>query len=74
MEERFGIDFDRYFAAEVRELSAPDGPVANGFLEMTGSAVSLKPLGQLFVRNVAMVFDRYLREKRRRKPVFSRTI
>ena len=70
--ERFGIDFGSYFARELAELG--DGPVADGFLEMEGSRLDLTPSGRLFVRNVCMVFDRYLRETAAARPVFSRTV
>jgi oxygen-independent coproporphyrinogen III oxidase len=71
--ERFGIDFDAYFATELRELR--EGPVEDGFLEMSADRLELTPKGRLFVRNVCMVFDRYLREKASdAKPVFSRTV
>jgi hypothetical protein len=34
----------------------------------------VEPLGRLFVRNVAMLFDRYLLEKKSDAPIFSRTV
>ncbi len=74
VEERFGIDFGRYFATEIDELRAPGGLVEQGFLSVEPDALDLQPLGRLFVRNVAMVFDRYLRDKKTDKPVFSRTV
>jgi oxygen-independent coproporphyrinogen-3 oxidase len=72
VEARFGIDFDRYFAPELAELRA--GPVAHGFLEVSPEGLLVTPEGRLFVRNVCMVFDRYLRARTADKPVFSRTI
>ncbi len=72
VEERFGVTFDDYFASERAELAA--GPKREGFLDETESEIRLTPLGQLFVRNICMVFDRYLREKPEAKPVFSRTV
>jgi oxygen-independent coproporphyrinogen-3 oxidase len=74
VEELFGIDFFRYFRTELEELRAPEGPVAQGFVVISEEGVQVTPLGRLFIRNVAMVFDRYLRQKRGEKPVFSRTI
>jgi hypothetical protein len=32
------------------------------------------PLGQLFIRNICMIFDAYLKQQRGDKPVFSRTV
>lgn len=72
VERRFGVDFDRYFAVELAELR--EGPVAHGFLEIHGDHLEVTPMGRLFVRNVCMVFDRYLRAKTSDKPVFSQTV
>ncbi len=74
IENDFGIDFGSYFETELRELSGPDGPVAHGFLEIRPDHLEVVGNGRLFVRNVAMVFDRYLRTKHRDKPIFSRTV
>ncbi|HWN83250.1 MAG TPA: hypothetical protein VNM87_14230, partial [Candidatus Udaeobacter sp.] len=68
---RFGIAFDDYFAQEMAELAA--GPAAAGFVELTPDRIEVTPLGQLFVRNVCMTFDAYLRRPKE-GPVFSRTI
>ncbi|MGE0453278.1 MAG: oxygen-independent coproporphyrinogen III oxidase [Vicinamibacteria bacterium] len=72
VDERFGVDFEDYFASELAELRA--GPVADGFLEMDEASLRVTGEGRLFVRNVCMSFDRYLRAKRDDKPVFSRTV
>ena len=74
VEERFGIRFDAYFAKELAELAAPDGQIANGFVSVADNALSVEPLGKLFVRNVAMLFDRYLASKNPDKQIFSRTV
>lgn len=74
VEEKFGIDFDRAFERELAELAAPDGLIANGFVTAGRDALQVEPLGRLFVRNVAMVFDRYLLNKRPGAPVFSSTV
>jgi oxygen-independent coproporphyrinogen-3 oxidase len=72
VEKRFGVDFDSYFGAELEELEA--GPVAHGFLELLPHGLEVTPRGHLFIRNVCMTFDRYLRAKTQDKPVFSRTV
>ena len=69
---RFGIDFDTYFALERRELA--EGPMAHGFLMDGGGVLRVTPAGRLFVRNICMIFDRHLRERRGAAPVFSRTV
>ena len=72
IESRFGIVFPAYFARELDELSA--GAAADGFATLATDRIEVTPLGRLFVRNIAMVFDRYLRERPAGKPVFSRTV
>lgn len=57
------IDFDRYFARELAELAAF---VDDGLLQL-GDWISVTPKGRLFVRNICMVFDRYLRADRERE-------
>lgn len=70
--QRFGLDPRAYFATELAELA--EGPIAHGFLTETMGTLRVTPAGRLFVRNVCMIFDRHLREKRAATPVFSRTI
>lgn len=74
VEDRFGIAFGEYFARELAELSADPGPVADRFLAITPEYLQVLPAGRLFVRNICMAFDRYLRQERADRPVFSRTI
>jgi oxygen-independent coproporphyrinogen-3 oxidase len=58
LEDRFGIDFDDYFADELRRLCEL---IDEGLAEADGQAVRLtEPLGRLLVRVVGSVFDRYL--------------
>jgi oxygen-independent coproporphyrinogen III oxidase len=74
VKERFGVDFDQYFADELREMEGPDGPRTHGFVTLGPEALQVGPLGRLFLRNVAMVFDSYLKTKGTDKPIFSRTV
>jgi oxygen-independent coproporphyrinogen-3 oxidase len=64
------IDFRRYFAAELADLQAL---AAEGLLELGGDWIVVTPKGRLLVRTIAMVFDRYLRERARRAQ-YSRVI
>jgi oxygen-independent coproporphyrinogen III oxidase len=73
-ERAFGLPFAETFAGEIAELEAPDGPVAHGFLRVTAEALEVTELGALFVRNLAMVFDRHLRRRAADRPAFSRTV
>ncbi|MDR1728972.1 MAG: oxygen-independent coproporphyrinogen III oxidase [Acidobacteriota bacterium] len=66
----FGIDFDAYFADELARL-APLGE--DGLVELDGEGIRVTLLGRIFIRNVGMVFDKYLR-KPKDKPVFSKTL
>jgi oxygen-independent coproporphyrinogen III oxidase len=54
------------------ELDAMTPLVAEGLVELHRARVTLTPEGRLFVRNVAMVFDRYLGKGPERR--FSRTV
>ena len=72
VEDRFGVRFDEYFGEEMTELAA--GPLADGLVKADGSALVVTPAGRLLLRNIAMVFDRHLRQRRTEQPVFSRTV
>ena len=75
IEEAHGILFDDYFAKELAELAMEDGPRDHGFVELHDDHIDVVGNGRLFVRNVAMLFDRHLREKQGgERPVFSRTV
>lgn len=65
------IVFDTYFADELRDLS---GFKADGLIEDHGDSLILTPRGRLFMRNIGMVFDNYLRHKASPQTRFSRTI
>lgn len=71
LRERFGIDYADYFAEEDRRLTEEIEP---GFYERTDAGIRVTPLGQHFLRNICMVFDRYLTQRSKDKPLFSRTI
>ena len=71
--EMLDIDFDRYFARELDELQAPGGPVADGLLAISAEALEVTARGRIFVRNICMAFDAYLKAPSRQS-AFSRTI
>lgn len=73
VQKRFGVDFDAYFAAELESLTAPGGPVSDGFLHIGEDGLTVTPDGRLFVRTVCMEFDRYL-QRHAGQSVFSRTV
>ena len=74
VEREFDIKFADYFAKEIASLQAPEGPVAHGFVAIAPDHIEIVGLGRFFVRNVAMIFDRYLESRTSGKPVFSRTV
>jgi len=67
--KRHDIDFDSYFAAEVERLTRME---EDGLLDLDASGIRVKPAGRLLIRNVCMVFDRYLRGETPRR--FSKVI
>ena len=75
IERAHGIRFAGRFKVELDELRAPDGPVADGLLVIRRDGLELTDVGRLFVRNVAMVFDRHLRKAQADSAnTFSRTV
>ncbi len=72
VDRTFDIRFIDYFALELEELKHNEN--TDGLLTMSTEGLDATPLGKIFIRNISMVFDRYLREKKRDKPTFSRTV
>ncbi|MBN2241881.1 MAG: oxygen-independent coproporphyrinogen III oxidase [Acidobacteria bacterium] len=70
IEAEFGIRFDDYFADELARLETLR---ADGLVALDPGNIAVTSLGRIFIRNVGMVFDRYLR-KPQSKPVFSKTL
>lgn len=60
VEARAGIHFDRYFAEELIGLEEMQ---ELGLVRILPHAIEIRPRARPFVRNIAMVFDRYLREE-----------
>lgn len=54
------IDFDRYFATELAELR---GLAKEGLLEFDEDWINVTPVGRMLIRNICMVFDKYLRHE-----------
>lgn len=70
LHDNFGIEYDAYFAAEDAELAEF---FEQGFLKREDHALHVLPLGQIFIRNIAMVFDAYLKRAQAHRQ-FSRTV
>ena len=60
IEHLYNIKFDDYFATELKELEAME---QDGLLTLSADRIQVAPAGKLLIRNICMVFDRYLREK-----------
>jgi oxygen-independent coproporphyrinogen III oxidase len=72
IELEFSIDFDAYFAPELEQLKESS---AEGLVTLSAEEIRVTPLGRIFIRNVAMTFDRYLREQQMdKRPLFSKTL
>ena len=71
-EREFGIRFDDYFAPELAAL-LPHRDDSLVLLDPGEIRVTL--LGRIFIRNLAMAFDPYLKkEKLEQRPLFSKTL
>jgi len=57
MEQAHPIQFARYFAPELEQLKAFE---ADGLLTIDADWIAVTPKGRLLIRNICMVFDRYL--------------
>jgi oxygen-independent coproporphyrinogen-3 oxidase len=60
IEQQFNINFEEYFSTELEELRvmADDGLITlDEYMN-----INVEPAGRLLIRNVCMVFDKYLRE------------
>jgi len=70
---RYYINTDEYFREEFQRLQPL---VDDGLVVKDNNLITITEIGRIFVRNIAMIFDAYLKEDRRKdsKVQFSRTI
>ena len=59
IEQQYKVVFEEYFGSELEALG---GMAADGLVSL-GERIEVLPRGRLLIRNICMVFDRYLREK-----------
>ncbi|MBI4042337.1 MAG: oxygen-independent coproporphyrinogen III oxidase [Deltaproteobacteria bacterium] len=64
----YGIESSSYFS---KEMEALDPLAKDGLIRIDGTQIDVTDIGRLFVRNIAMLFDRYLE---REAKSFSSTI
>ncbi len=70
-ENRYGLDFNDYFALEIHQLELQ---AADGLIELDEDGLQVTPAGRLLLRHVAMVFDQYLQGAASNQQRFSRVI
>ncbi|MFH1942387.1 MAG: oxygen-independent coproporphyrinogen III oxidase [bacterium] len=60
IENKWGVSFSRQFAQELHDL----GPMADdGLISMGQHSLEVTPLGRFFIRNICMVFDKYIKSE-----------
>ncbi len=69
IQKQYGICFGDYFARELAELQSMQ---MDGLLALEAHAICVLPAGKLLIRNICMVFDRYLRSHQEQR--FSKVI
>jgi len=69
VESIYGIRFADYFGPELNDLRVMQ---QDGLLELDATSIRVLPAGKLLIRNICMVFDRYLRQKESQR--FSKVI
>ena len=69
IDDMFGIVFEDYFARELEELRELE---EDGLIRVRDRKIEILPVGRMLIRNVAMVFDAYLRTRKELR--FSKTI
>ena len=60
IEREWELDFAEYFGPELEALAQQQN---DGLIDLDERGFRVRPGGRLLVRNICMVFDRYLREK-----------
>mgnify|MGYP002628540120 CR=1 FL=1 len=73
IESRFGLNFDEAFPEDLTRL---EDHAKNGMVTIDQDEIRATPEGELFIRNLAMCFDVYWREKHegKGKDIFSKTV
>lgn len=69
-EMKFGAQFDAYFADRLSKLASLE---KDGLIVNTAEKIEVTPLGELFIRNIAVTFDAYLNDHSSH-PKFSQSI
>lgn len=71
VEKKFGINFAKYFEDALLQL----GDLVNAnLITITDKEISATPTGEMLIRNIAMVFDTYIKKDGGSSKRFSKTI
>ena len=62
IEKEFDVKFQEYFATELEELKTMQ---SDSLLSVDSNQIIVNPNGRLLIRNICMVFDKYLRKQTR---------
>ncbi len=68
---QWNIDFDRFFADALPELA---DMADDGLVTLPPGKITVTEMGRIFLRNIAMPFDAYLKQAADSKPRFSKTL
>jgi len=69
--EEFDVDFNTYFKEDLPELQPF---IEEGLVVMDSNHISCSETGTLLIRNIAMVFDSYMKQHSGSKKTFSKTV
>lgn len=69
IEHQYALDFDTYFSQELSQLRQLE---RDGLLRLACDRIDVTPAGRLLIRNIAAVFDTYLKQKM--QTLFSKAI
>ncbi len=69
IEREFGVDFFAYFGEDLELLKE-----YKDFYEINENSLKVSDTGVLLIRNLAMCFDKYMKDISEEKKVFSRTV
>lgn len=70
IEEKWGIVFEEYFSDSLQKLASIQN---DGFVQINNNEIRITEQGRLFLRNIAMCFDRYL-QAAKKDSSFSKTV
>ena len=68
---KWQIDFDNYFAESLHDLTEVE---KDGLVQIQPDWIKVTDIGRIFLRNIAMCFDAYLKQPAEEKPRYSRTV